>query len=269
MYRYPVFFVNAFTRELFGGNPAAICPLEMWLPDRTLQAIAAQHNLSETAFLVGTGNRYHLRWFTPTREVDLCGHATLAAVHVLLSRSPTVRHYIFTTRSGELKATVTDNRIELDFPRYGSWQAVAAPALSGLGPVKHAVAVAELDQPDLLLELEDEAAVRAAQPNMDELEALPYRGVILTARGAEADFISRFFAPACGIQEDPVTGSAHCLLTPYWAQELGKTELYARQISSRGGELWCREEGERIFIGGQTRVYAHGEISLRPGDILR
>ncbi|MDP0499743.1 MAG: PhzF family phenazine biosynthesis protein [Verrucomicrobiota bacterium JB022] len=270
MYRYPVYFVNAFTRELFGGNPAAVCPLEMWLPDRTLQAIAAQHNLSETTFFVGAGNRYHLRWFTPAKEVDLCGHATLAAVHVLRGRQPETKRFIFDTRSGKLEAKVDDEgRTELNFPAYTGWEEVGPTFLSRLGETGRAVAVKSLGQPDLLIELENEAAVRAAVPVMAELTALPYRGLILTAPGERTDFVSRFFAPAFGVDEDPVCGSAHCLLTPYWAQKLGKTELTALQVSQRGGELFCRLEEDRVAIAGHSRLYAQGDIALRPDDILR
>jgi PhzF family phenazine biosynthesis protein len=258
--RLKLFQVDAFTRRLFGGNPAAIVPLESWLPDATLQAIAAENNLSETAYFVKQGERYHLRWFTPSVEVNLCGHATLASAWVLWEklgeRAPLIR---FDTRSGELRVTRADGLLWLDFPADPPRPCTAPPALvSGLGVPPREVLLAG----NYVALYDDEGAVRALAPDFRQLATLDNHGVIVTAPGKDCDFVSRFFAPKFGIDEDPVTGSAHCTLAPLWAGRLGKTSLRARQISHRGGELRCELAGERVRIGGQAAGYLEGAIEL-------
>lgn len=262
--RVPYYQVNAFTSKTFGGNPAGVCPLDGWLADDVLQSIAAENNLSETAFFAPEGNGFRLRWFTPAVEVDLCGHATLASAHVLFRESGWGSAEIrFVTRSGVLTAKRAVDRIELDFP---SRPPVVAPDSSesmvalGLGSQPREVWRSR----DYMAVFESEAEVEGLTPDMSLLEELECTGVIATAPGDRVDFVSRFFAPRVGIPEDPVTGSAHCTLIPYWAGRLGKPTLFARQISKRGGELHCRNLGERVAIGGRCVVYSRGEILLEP-----
>ena len=258
--RLPYFRVNAFTSSPFGGNPAGVCPLEHWLPDELLQRIATENNLSETAFFTRQNELFHLRWFTPAVEVDLCGHATLASAFVLFTQmahgAPTVR---FQSRSGILSATQRGDIIELDFPARPGVPCPMPDALwRGLG----ARPVEVLKSRDYLAVFNTAGEVASLKPDPQVLGALDCLGIIVTAPGGDADFISRFFAPRAGIAEDPVTGSSHCTLIPYWAQRLGKSELFAKQISSRGGELFCRNEGERVAIGGRAVVYCRGELQL-------
>jgi predicted PhzF superfamily epimerase YddE/YHI9 len=258
--RLKLFQVDAFTDRPFHGNPAAVVPLDSWLPDATLQAIAAENNLSETAYFVKQGERYHLRWFTPTCEVKLCGHATLASAWVLWEklgeRAPLIR---FDTRSGELRVTRDGAWLWLDFPADPARPCEAPPALvAGLGRAPREVLVAG----NYVAVYDDEAAVRALKPDFRVLATLENHGVIATAPGADCDFVSRFFAPKFGIDEDPVTGSAHCTLAPLWAERLGRRNLRARQISHRGGELRCEAAGDRVRIGGQAVAYLAGEIEL-------
>jgi PhzF family phenazine biosynthesis protein len=257
--RIAYYQVNAFTKNPFGGNPAGVCPLERWLPDDLLQRIAAENNLSETAFFVRTGEQIHLRWMTPTVEVDLCGHATLATAAVLFFE---LRHQgeriEFQTRSGLVAAARRGDLVELDFPAWPS-NPCADDLEGALGrKPKHVFAGSR----DYLAVFETEEEVRELAPNMVALSKLDRDGVIATARGADADFVSRFFAPRLGVPEDPVTGSAHCSLIPYWAERLGKTGLLARQISKRGGELFCRLNGNRVAIGGNAVIYERGEIEI-------
>ena len=258
--RLKLFQVDAFTDRRFGGNPAAIVPLERWLPDKTLQAIAAENNLSETAYFVKQGERYHLRWFSPVCEVNLCGHATLATAWVLWEklgeRAPLIR---FDTRSGELRVTREGAWLWLDFPADPARPCAAPPALvSGLGRPPREVLVAR----NYVALYDGEEAVRTLAPDFRVLATLDNHGVIATAPGANCDFVSRFFAPKFGIDEDPVTGSAHCTLAPLWAERLGRKTLRARQVSRRGGELRCELAGERVRIGGQAVAYLAGEIEL-------
>lgn len=260
--RLPFWIVNAFVTEApFSGNPAAVVLLEHWLADARLQAMAEQHNLSETAFLVGTGNRYHLRWFTPRVEVELCGHATLAAAQVVFERQPETRELLFATLSGTLTVT-REHRgpgLCMDFPTRGLLERVdlGAEVLPG---IRRAQQTAEND---LYIELPDAAAVAAAEPELRHLAGLPYRGLIVAAAGeAPIDIASRFFAPACGIDEDPFTGSAHCLLAPLWAERLGKTTLRARQLSQRAGEATCTVSGDRVLLQGRASTYARGTLEL-------
>ncbi len=258
--RLKLFQVDAFTDRQFHGNPAAIVPLDRWLPDATLQTIAAENNLSETAYFVKQGERYHLRWFTPICEVNLCGHATLASAWVLWEklgeRAPLIR---FDTRSGELRTTRADGWLWLDFPADPARPCEPPPALvAGLGVAPREVLLAG----NYVALYDDAETVRALTPDFRLLATLDNHGVIVTAPGKDCDFVSRFFAPKFGIDEDPVTGSAHCTLAPLWAARLGKTALRARQISHRGGELRCELAGERVRIGGRAVAYLEGEIEL-------
>lgn len=256
----PVYIVDAFTRRPFGGNPAAICPLEAWLPEAQMQAIATEHNLAETAFIVNEPDGWRIRWFTPTIEVDLCGHATLAAAHVLHQhRGYTADEVVFQSRSGPLPVRFAGERIVLDFPaRPAARCEVPAALREGLGVNPLEVRRSR----DYLVVVADEEAVRAIAPDFARLASLDCLGVIVTAPGREVDFVSRFFAPRAGIDEDPVTGSAHCTLTPYWAARLHKRELTARQVSRRGGDLFCTLAGDRVHIGGHAVTYLTGTAVL-------
>lgn len=259
----PVYVVDAFADAPFGGNPAAVVPLSEWLPDGTLLSIAAQHNLSETAFTVPMDDGFGLRWFTPRVEVDLCGHATLATAHVLVTQTgyagTTLR---FHTRSGLLEVARQDEgRYRLDFPSDPPTPVPEAPA----GLVE-ALGVEPMDvlrgRFDYLVRLATEAELRALTPDMSILSRIPARGVTVTAWAGPDGFVSRFFAPACGVDEDPVTGSAHCTLTPYWAKEKGMTSFKARQLSARGGSLDCTLAGDRVLLTGAARLYLRGEIQF-------
>lgn len=258
--RIPLYQIDAFTGRLFRGNPAAVCPLEEWLEDEQMQAIAAENNLSETAFFVRRGEGYQLRWFTPKVEVDLCGHATLASAFVILSYLEPAREEVrFETRSGELVVRRNGDLLAMDFPAREPWRCECPVTLSqALG--KPPLEVWEARDYMAVYESEDE--VRALAPDMGALVVVGHFAVIVTAPGREADFVSRFFAPAAGVPEDPVTGSAHCTLVPYWARRLGKTQLQARQVSARGGELFCVYRGERVTIAGRAVRYLEGTIHL-------
>jgi PhzF family phenazine biosynthesis protein len=254
----PYYQVQAFTTSIHGGNPAGVCLLDAWLPDAKLRSIARENGLSETAFLVGR----HLRWFTPAVEVVLCGHATLATSHVLWrERGVMDDRLAFDTLSGLLTVTRDGDRLVLDFPARPAL-ACDAPAglLASLGEVRprHIAKASE----DWLMVLDDEAAVRAVAPDFKSLAAADARGVIVTAPGHDVDFVSRFFAPRAGIDEDPVTGSAHTTLIPYWAGVLGRDVLTAKQVSARGGELWCELRGERVSIAGHAVTYLAGELRV-------
>lgn len=256
----PCYHVDAFANAVFQGNPAAVCPLEAWLPDATLQNIAAENNLSETAFFVARGQDFDLRWFTPTTEVDLCGHATLAAAFVLFTeRGINVNSIRFHSRSGWLTVARKEDVLTLDFPSRPAAPCAAPEQLvRGLGRQPLEV----LQARDYLAVFANAAEVCALKPDFAILKTLDCLGIIATAPGDDCDFVSRFFAPAAGINEDPVTGSAHCTLIPYWSRRLGKPTLLARQISARGGELICRDAGERVFIGGRATIYLRGEIQI-------
>jgi predicted PhzF superfamily epimerase YddE/YHI9 len=256
----PLFQVDAFASGVFKGNPAAVCPLESWLPDATLQAIAEENNLSETAFFVKENGRYHLRWFTPWLEVDLCGHATLASAWVLFNALGVTDEVLeFHTRGGVLRVSREGPRLALDFPSRPPHEVYPPPRLlEGLRGEPVAVFAAR----DYMALFDSEADVRALDPDMKQLAKVDRFAVIATAPGRDCDFVSRFFAPARGVDEDPVTGSAHCTLIPFWAQRLGKTQLFARQVSRRGGELWCELLGGRVKIAGQAALYMTGTIRL-------
>jgi PhzF family phenazine biosynthesis protein len=270
--KLPLYQVDAFAAGLFQGNPAAVCPLEAWLPNETLQAIALENNLSETAFYVPAGREgsYGLRWFTPSVEVELCGHATLAAASVILEvrRETTAARLLFETLSGELSVGREGDLYVLDFPADPPQPCSAPPLLAeALGAKPEAI----LGGRDYLCVYPSADHVLGLAPDMGKLAQLDRRGVIVTAPGdvassdaaaGEADFVSRFFAPAKGVPEDPATGSAHTALIPYWSRRLAKPELFARQISRRGGELWCHDLGRRVKIGGRAVQYLAGEISI-------
>jgi PhzF family phenazine biosynthesis protein len=258
--RITMFQIDAFASRLFAGNPAAVCPLEDWLEDWQMQAIAAENNLSETAFFVPRGNKYHLRWFTPAVEVDLCGHATLASAFVILNYlEPSGESVTFDTRSGELTVRRNGELFSMDFPARPP-ASCEKPALlfEALGKEPREL----LASRDLMAVYQSEEDVRSMKPDMSLLEKVEHFAVIATAPGKNVDFVSRFFAPRGGIPEDPVTGSAHCTLVPYWSKRLGKTELHALQVSARGGELWCEDRGDRVIISGRAVRYLEGIIHL-------
>jgi len=284
--KLPYYEVLAFTTNPFGGNPAGVCPLETWLPDAVLLGIAANNNLAETAFVVPRAavstdqspsprlggerevetsgsthsNDFELRWFTPTIEMDLCGHATLAAASVLFrERGLQSSDVCFHSRSGLLAVARSGDLLTLDFPSRPPIPNYAPEALiRGLGAAPKEVFKAR----DYFAVFSSEAEVRALKPDFAVLKTLDCLGIIATAPGTDCDFVSRFFAPGAGVDEDPVTGSAHCTLIPFWAQRLGKTKLFARQVSARGGELFCELAGDRVRIGGRAVHYLRGEIQV-------
>lgn len=257
----PIYQVDAFTIGPFSGNPAAVCPLDAWLDDDTMQGIAAEKNLSETAFIVASETGYELRWFTPAIEVDLCGHATLAAGYIVLNHlRPDLDSISFDTVSGQLTVNRVGDWLSMDFPARPPTSATVTQALSdALGQAPSEVHVSR----DILAVYEDEASVRRLSPDQAKLRGLDEGlGVIVTARGGAVDFVSRFFVPKAGIAEDPVTGSAHCTLVPFWAERLGRSRLVAHQVSSRGGELHCEHRGDRVIISGQCTLFLTGSIHL-------
>ncbi len=252
--------IDAFATRAFEGNPAAVCPLEGWLDDSLLQAIAEENNLSETAFFVPSAKGFQLRWFTPVKEVNLCGHATLATAHVIFEilgySKPSI---IFETRSGDLAVERKGNRLEMNFPSIPPKSCAIPEALvQGLGQRPIEVLVAD----DYLAVFDNEATVRAIAPNHAMLSQLNLRGVVVTAPGTDVDFVSRFFAPKYGIPEDPVTGSAHCELAPYWAKKLGKNVLNAKQVSKRGGNITCEVNADRVSLSGRAVTFMEAEISI-------
>ena len=256
----PIFQIDAFSSHVFRGNPAAVCPLEKWLSDETLQSIAAENNLAETAYFVPKNDRFHLRWFTPGCEVDLCGHATLASAYVLFQYLNQQGETIyFDTKSGELTVTRNGDLLTMDFPSRPPTPITPEPGLvEAVGGNPLEVLAAR----DVVLVYATEAEVQALSPDMFALTKLDHFGFIATAPGTKSDFVSRFFAPSKGVPEDPVTGSAHSTLIPYWAGKLGKTDLLARQISKRTGELYCKLRGDRVKISGYAAPYLRGTITV-------
>lgn len=254
-----IFVVDAFTSSQFKGNPAAVCPLPAWLPDGLMQDIAAENNLSETAFFIPSESGFQIRWFTPTTEVDLCGHATLASAHVLFRHlgytGDTVR---FDSRSGPLSVMMREEVLYLDFP---SKPAVECECPRGLTEAFGVRPVEMLAAEYYLMVFDSEEVIRSAEPDMGWLAKVD-KSVIITAAGNQFDFVSRFFAVPYGIPEDPVTGSSHCTLIPYWADKLGKTEMTAYQASRRGGKLYCRYERDRVKIGGEAVTFLQGKIRV-------
>ncbi len=256
-----IYQLDAFADRLFAGNPAVVVPLENWLSDELLQQIAAENNVAETAYYIRDEAGYHIRWFTPKVEVDLCGHATMAAAYVVFNYGdPGLTSVSFDSRSGMLRVDKTpDDVYILDFPLDTYQVAVPPPALQeSMAPLT--LSEVYRGKLDYMVVLESETELRELKPDIIVLSTIPTRGVIVTAPGDSVDFVSRFFAPQSGIDEDPVTGSAHTTLIPYWAKRLGKTELLARQISQRGGELQCKLLGDRVSIGGGVRQYMTGQI---------
>ncbi len=253
--------VDAFADRPFAGNPAAVYLLPAWRDDRWLQLVAREMNLSETAFLAQNADGFDLRWFTPAVEVDLCGHATLASAHVLWTQGHSDASELrFATRSGTLKASRLGGQIELDFPATSAVPAEPAPnLLEALGA--KAVFVGR-NKFDYLVEVESESVLRGLTPDFTRLKTLGVRGVIVTSRSADPafDFLSRFFAPGAGVDEDPVTGSAHCCLAPYWGRRLGKDAMRAYQASPRGGIVGVRVAGDRVILGGTAVMVARGEL---------
>lgn len=260
----PLYQVDAFTDRPFAGNPAAVCPLTEWLPAETMQAIAAENNLAETAFFIPkSGNEYEIRWFTPAVEVELCGHATLASAHVLYRhlnfQAPEI---VFHSKSGPLRVSQgAEGRLTLDFPARPPQPLSTHP--DGLLDGLRATPLSIHAGPDLVCVFNSEAEVRALHPDMTHLARVEYRAVIATAPGTDGiDFVSRFFGPRVGVPEDPVTGSAHTTLVPYWAERLGKTTFHARQVSARSGDLWCELRGDRVLMSGYAVTYLKGEIEV-------
>lgn len=260
--KLPLYQIDAFTGEGLAGNPAAVVPLTQWPEIGQMQFIAEENNLSETAFLARDGEHWRLRWFTPEVEVPLCGHATLASAYVLWHhRGVTAPELHFITHSGQLTARRNGEKVAIELPESPAQPAVAEVAEAvwdALGQRGREVLRANY----LLAVLEDEEAVRRAYPDLDKVRRLPSPGLVVTAPGSRSDFVSRFFAPALGVPEDPATGSAHCALTPYWAERLGRPELHALQLSRRGGELFCTLESGRVVLAGRARTFLTGQIHL-------
>lgn len=265
---FKIFQTDAFTSEVFGGNPAAVVPLEDWLDDAVLQSIAAENNLAETAYLVPISSGWELRWFTPTAEVALCGHATLAAAHVLVTQLDCTDKVLnFKTReSGTLTVECKQNgSFAMSFPSIPvieSNEVLKVSAALGRKPERVMYGHYSPDQIDFVAVYETEDIVSTLEPNFSKFKELSSRGVIATAKGDSCDFVSRYFAPNFGIDEDPVTGSAHCLLTPYWSKVLGKLEMEARQISPRGGEIHCTLDNDRVVLSGHAVNYLAGTIYI-------
>ncbi len=258
----PIYQIDAFTSRLFGGNPAAVCPLSNWLPDELMQNIAKENNLAETAFFIPKGDDYELRWFTPEFEIDLCGHATLATAHLIFTEMGEKRDRIsfYTQKSGVLTVSRSSDLYTLDFPsRIPEPCEVPKGLLEALGGSRPKEI---LKSRDYFLVYENEQEIADLKPNFNALAKINAVGFIVTAPGNNCDFVSRFFAPQVGINEDPVTGSAHCNLIPYWAAKLQKNHLHAYQISERKGELWCELKGDRVLMSGKAVSFLKGEISI-------
>ncbi len=258
--RIPIYQIDAFAKKQFKGNPAAVCPLDEWIKDNLMQNIAAENNLSETAFFVKKEHEYELRWFTPQVEVDLCGHATLASAYVIFTYlDKTGKKIIFNTKSGRLEVSREGHLFSMIFPsREGEKSEIPGALIKGLGKKPKEVYKSR----DYLAVFETEEEIINLTLNMDELKKLDGLGVIVTAKGNEVDFVSRFFAPKEGINEDPVTGSAHCTLVPYWKKILGKDKFTALQLSQRGGKIFCADLGEMVRISGEAISYLEGYINV-------
>ncbi|MGE5395543.1 MAG: PhzF family phenazine biosynthesis protein [Candidatus Saccharibacteria bacterium] len=257
----PIYQVDAFASSLFKGNPAAVVPLEQWLDDQQMQQIAAENNLSETAFFISDGKGFHIRWFTPSAEVNLCGHATLATAHVLFNELHCKGETLsFNSKSGILKVSKVQDMLQLDFPADSIKETAADPVFTAaLGFEPKAV---YKGRTDYLLLFDSEEIIRAIKPDFKLLSESKARGVIVTAPGSSSDFVSRFFGPNVGVNEDPVTGSAHTTLMPFWAERLHKKQIKAMQLSERGGELWCTLLGDRVLIAGKAVTYLRGQIEI-------
>jgi PhzF family phenazine biosynthesis protein len=258
--KIPVYQVDAFANRVFSGNPAAVCPLKKWLPDEQMQAISNENNLPMTAFFVPNSDGYDIRWFTPEVEVALCGHATLASAFIIFhDLAPAAKSVRFETKSGPLIVTRDGDLLSLDFPSRHPEACELSPELAAmLGSQPEAIMKAR----DYMAVYASEEDIKKVAPDLDALKQMDTFGLIVTAPGKQVDFVSRFFAPAQGISEDPVTGSAHCTLIPYWSKRLGKKKLHAQQVSARGGELWCEDRGERVSISGKAVRFLEGSIYL-------
>jgi PhzF family phenazine biosynthesis protein len=261
--RLRIYVVDAFATQVFKGNPAAVVPLREWLDDALMQSIAAENNLSETAFFVAKDGNYHIRWFTPSHEVKLCGHATLASAFVIFpTREEMTGSLRFESLSGILEVSRRHETLTMSFPRINPERCdIPKDLIKGLQLESQEVLFTESD-PNYYVVYNNEADVRSIHPDLTVLERLHPYGVVVTAIGTDVDFVSRYFAPSYGIPEDPVTGSIHCALTPYWATRLGKPRLHARQVSKRGGELYCEDLQHGVLISGQAVIYMEGEISV-------
>ena len=260
--KYTIYQVDAFAEKVFQGNPAAVVPLEDWLEDKLMQEIAMENNLSETAFFVKTDTGYHIRWFTPEFEIDLCGHATLASAYIIKNFvEPHLAEINFTTqKAGALRAMAKDGIYTLDFPsRMPQPCQTPGQLLKSLGIT---TAVEVLKSRDYFVVLPNEDAVKNADPDFTLIKELDSVGVIVTAKGQSADVVSRCFYPGAGIPEDPVTGSAHCNIIPYWSEKLGKSKLFCKQLSQRGGDLHCELQGDRVLMSGKCVLYLEGEINV-------
>ena len=259
--KLPIYQIDAFTSSIFEGNPAAIILLEEWITNKLMQRIAQENNLSETAFILKSGDKYQIRWFTPVCEVNLCGHAALAAAHLILYiLEPNRDSVTFTSKSGELEVKKDNDLLSLKLPAVQSKKITPPEFLvNALGKTPIEVYQSE----DIMAIYENEQEIKDLNPNFFQLKEIDARGIIATAPGYHQDFVSRFFAPAVGINEDPVTGSAHTKLVPYWSNRLGKKELHATQLSSRSGNLICRDLGEYIELLGNARIYLTGEINTQ------
>jgi len=259
--KIPIYQVDAFASEIFKGNPAAVCPLKEWLPDQTMQNIAMENNLSETAFFIEDNNIYHIRWFTPKSELDLAGHPTLATAHVLLNELKKENDtIIFKTKLGDtLNVSFNENIYSMDFP---SRPPKIINNKNLVYDVLGRMPVELLAHRDLIAVFENQKDIKSINPNLEKLMKLDYPSVVITAKGDESDFVSRNFAPKLGIPEDPVTGSSHCELIPYWSEKLNKKEMIAIQISERGGKIHCVDMNDRVLIGGEAITFFRGEIEL-------
>ena len=257
-----IYQIDAFTDKLFSGNPAAVIPLDAWIDDKLMQQIAEENNLAETVFFVPKSDGFHIRWFTPELEIDLCGHATLAAAFVLFEMLGYQKNTItFYSKSGLLKVSRDGAYIAMDFPSWKPERLTDYPEelIKGLGITGH---LGVYKNRDYIIELETEKDVIAIRPDFNLLNKIDVIGIIVTAPGINCDFVSRFFAPNCGVPEDPVTGSAHSQLIPFWSEKLNKHKLHALQLSKRGGALWCEQKGDRVIMKGKGVFYMKGEISL-------
>lgn len=261
MTKLEIFQADAFASELFKGNPAAVVPLAQWLPDQKMQQIAAENNLSETAFFIPEADHFHIRWFTPKAEVKLCGHATLATAHVLFNELNFQEKQIeFNSKSGVLTVKKVEDKLQLDFP--ADFAIEVEPVLAFTEAFGAKPLATFKGKTDYLLLFDSEEAIKIMKPNFHLLYQTDARGIMVTAKGNEVDFVSRFFAPGVGIDEDPVTGSAHTTLIPFWSKRLNKTEMTALQLSERGGRLWCNLSGDRVLISGKAVTYLRGEIEI-------
>ncbi len=262
--KFKIYQIDAFAKNMFEGNPAAVCPLDVWIGDTRMQKIAAENNLAETAFFVKNGERFDLRWFTPTKEVNLCGHATLASAYVIFNYFDYNKEIIeFNSKSGVLKVSKNDALITMDFPSEPPQVCQTPQAILDAFEIKPKEV---LKCVDYIVVFADDVDITKLTPKFEELKKLDLRGVCITTVDEEYDFVSRFFAPNYGIDEDSVTGSAYTQLTPYWAKKLNKRHFTSKQLSKRGGEVSCKLQGDRVFISGEGICYMIGEIKLDKGE---